>query len=65
MSAIINSYFVLRSCIISPPQRVTDLRTRVEKTRQEISLAEHFPLKAHLISLFRENEEKYYFDIEI
>lgn len=55
---MINLYYVLRAYPISLIHRFTELRIGAQKTREGIFLAEHFPLKAHLIFLFCKDQEK-------
>lgn len=49
MIDMINLYSVLRAYATSHLQRFIELRIKAQKTRQNIPLAEHFPLKTHLI----------------
>lgn len=61
MIDMINLYYVLRAHTISLIQRFIELKTGAYKTNKDISLAEHFPFKAHLIFLLCEEKEKVLF----
>lgn len=57
MIDMINLYYVLRAYTVSRIHRFLEWRIGVHKTNKDISLAEHFPFKAHLIFLFCEEKE--------
>lgn len=59
MIDMINLYYVLRAYPISLIHRFIELRIGAQKTSKGIFfLAEHFPLKAHLVFLFCKDKEK-------
>lgn len=47
MTEMISPHYVLRAYIISLIQGFIELRLAAQETSKGISLAEHFPLKAH------------------
>lgn len=57
MIDMIHLYYVLRASTISLILKFIELRRGAYKTSEDISLAERFPLQAHLVFLFCEDKE--------